>query len=190
MIEKEKKSSKQSDTRVNWDFINSSAYHEKFKNLTNSDEVNETLYVKAIDMLHHRDGTEMEDLHLIDMNTGKVVASQTHSTVKNEVMVNKAVIRATKKYWGSLVGIHNHPNSKHPSGGDYASAKKRSYRKAYVICHNVTVYEYWYGKKNISSMLIDMKVAQKEQDFYNEDEAYEEALKELSRDYGIGWRKI
>ena len=39
-------------------------------------------------------------------------------------------------------------------------------------------------------MLIDMKVARKEQDFYNEDEAYEEAMKELARDYGIGWRKI
>lgn len=190
VLEQEKGSSKQSDTRVNWEYVNSSAYHEKFKTLTSSDEVNEALYAKAMDMLRHRGGTEMEDLHLIDMNTGKVVASQTHSTVKNEVTANKSVLRAVKKYKGSLVGIHNHPGSKHPSGGDYATAKNRSYRKAYVICHNGTIYEYWYGKKHISSMLIDMKVARKEQDFYNEDEAYEEAMKELARDYGIGWRKI
>ena len=97
VLEQEKGSSKQSDTRVNWEYVNSSAYHEKFKTLTSSDEVNEALYAKAMDMLRHRGGTEMEDLHLIDMNTGKVVASQTHSTVKNEVTANNAVLRAVKK---------------------------------------------------------------------------------------------
>lgn len=190
--EHEKSSLKKASTRVNWEYINSQEYHQKFKHLTDNAEVNERLYEKAMDMFRHRSGTEMEDLHLIDMNTGRVVASQTHSTIKNEVTPNKAVLDAVKKYKGTLVGIHNHPNPSHPSGGDYAAAQRRNYARAFVVCHNGDIYEYWYGKNRVSDLLIDMKIAKAEKKYYNADNerAYREALEELSRDYGIGWRKI
>lgn len=190
VTEQEKKKSRQSTTRVNWEYVKSAEYHGKFKNLTANEKVNETIYLKAMDMLNHQSGTLMEDLHLININTGRVVASQTHSATVNSVTPTKEIIRVSKKFNGDIVAIHNHPESGYPSGGDYASFQKRNYKKAYVICHDGSIYEYWSGKTPISSTLIDMTIEKKRRYIYNEDEAYREAMKELSRDYGIGWRKV
>lgn len=92
--EAEKGKSKKNKDRVNWELVNSPEYKKKFNSITNSEQVNNTLYKKAIDILKDKSGTEYETLHLIDLDTGKVVATSAHTKVPQTVSPNKEVLKA------------------------------------------------------------------------------------------------
>jgi hypothetical protein len=47
----------------------------------------------------------------------------------------------------TLISIHNHPESKPPSGSDFYSCGIRKYKKGIICCHNGDVYVYQTGKK-------------------------------------------
>ena len=64
--EDEKNARKNQPTSVNWNHVRSPEYRAKFNGITDNSEVNSTLYKKALDILEHRQNTEMEDMHLID----------------------------------------------------------------------------------------------------------------------------
>ena len=75
--EAEKTSSRIENLQVKWNNVNNPEYKRKFSNITSSEEVNNKLYEKAMDILKHRNGTDYEDFYLIDMRSGEVKASQT-----------------------------------------------------------------------------------------------------------------
>lgn len=191
-VEEEKRASRENPHRVDVKYITSKEYRDKFNGLTGSEEVDQKLYKKAVDILLHRNGTEYEDLHLLLSTNGIVVGSQTHSTKKLEVTVNDSIQRASDKYSdsGVLIGLHNHPNNHPPSGGDFASAIERNYKSGIIACHNGDLYVYTTGNKQITSKLYDLTVEKYEKMGYSEDEAYNQALKQLKQTFGIDWRKI
>lgn len=191
VIQEQQKSAKRSSpTYVDPKLIQSPEYRKRFEGISSAPNVDETLYKKAGDMLKHRSGTEFEDMHLIDSVTGKVVASQTHSTDPLTVNYNDSLDNAIKRYGANrLIAIHNHPNSSPPSGSDLASCFNRGYKQGVVVCHNGTVYVYQTGKKVISSSLFDSTVDKFTRSPYylRGVEAGERALEQFARDYGIKW---
>ena len=190
--EAEKGKSKNNKLRVDFKLVNSKSYRDKFRNITKDDKLNELLRDKGINILEHRNGTLYEDLHIINSKTGKVIATQAHSKIPEYVTVNDSIIRAIKKYSedGNLIGIHNHPRSLPPSGGDFAAAIKRGYSKGVIVCHDGSVYVYTTGNKKMTGRLYDMTVEKYEKKGYNTLQAYQKALEELKGQFGILWRKI
>lgn len=188
--EAEKGKSKKNKDRVNWEIVNSPEYKKKFSSITNSEQVNNTLYKKAIDILKDKSGTEYETLHLIDLDTGKVVATSAHTKVPQTVSPNKEVLKAVRKAKPrTLVGIHNHPNSLPPSGSDFSTAKNREYYVGVVACHNGDVWVYK-ARKPVTSYIFDMQVANYKNDGYTDLEAYEKTMRKIGKDYGLEWRKL
>lgn len=156
--EAEKGKSKRNKDRVNWEIVNSPEYKKKFSSITNNEQTNSTLYKKAIDILKDKSGTEYETLHLIDLDTGKVVATSAHTKEPQTVRANKEVLKAVRKAKPrTLVGIHNHPNSLPPSGSDFSTAKNREYYVGVVACHNGDVWVYK-ARKPVTSYIFDMRV--------------------------------
>jgi hypothetical protein len=188
----EKKSRKGNPTSVDWDIVKSPDYKKRFNGITGDSDVDSLLHIKALDMLEHRNNTEFEDMHLIGLETKKVEGTQTHSntalTVDYNTSLRSAILRAGS---GSLVSIHNHPNSKPPSGADLESSYVRGYNIGVIICHNGDIYVYKTGKMRISSDLFDMRLEKFGKAPYNmvEEDAYLFTLQSIERDYGVTWEK-
>lgn len=58
------------DYSVDRKLVNSKEYHDKFENLTSHKSTNESVYQEAMKMLEHRDGTDLEDIVILDARTG------------------------------------------------------------------------------------------------------------------------
>ena len=130
-------------------------------------------------------------MYLIDKDTGKIQGAQTHSNIYQEIEINESITSAVRRCpKKSLIGIHNHPESSTPSGGDYESFYVRGYSQAFIVCHNGDLYEYHAGKKKFTGTRVDLEIAKWKKRLYTQDEAYEKALNQLKKDYGIWWRKI
>lgn len=130
--EAEKTSSRIENLQVKWNNVNNPEYKRKFSNITSSEEVNNKLYEKAMDILKHRNGTDYEDFYLIDMRSGEVKASQTkieympnieEELKHNRVWYNKEIKREIRNNPPkTFITIHNHSHNMTPSGGDFKGA--------------------------------------------------------------------
>ena len=67
------------DYSVDRKLVNSKEYHDKFENLTSHKSTNESVYQEAMKMLEHRDGTDLEDIVILDARTGNVIVKNTLS---------------------------------------------------------------------------------------------------------------
>ena len=186
--ENEKSLRKNNKTSVNFDIVDSPEYKDKFKGISDNSETDILICEKARDMLKHRNNSYYEDMYLFDSETKSVVGAQTHSTVLQEVTYNKSLKSAIKKHKpNTLIGMHNHPESKPPSGGDFSSCGQRKYQKGIICCHNGDVYIYQVGNKPFTAILFDNTVDKYKKLGYNENEAYKQTLNQFERDYGIKW---
>ncbi len=186
--ENEKNSLKNTPTSINREVINSPDYKTKFTGITGDVKTDDLLYNKALDILEHRNNTYYEDMYLIDSSTSKVVGVQTHSVNEQTIDYNYSLNHAVKSHEPySLISIHNHPESKPPSGDDFASNGARKYKAGVIVCHNGDVYIYKSGNKPFTGSLFDNTVDKYKKRGYNEIDAYTEALKQFEKDYGIEW---
>lgn len=192
VVESEKRKKIGNDNSVNFSVVNSAEYRKKFDGITDDPEINDLLCKKARDILNHRNNTYYEDMYLIDTASKKVVGAQTHSKTIQEITYNKSLFQAVKKYPPkSLISIHNHPESKPPSGSDFSSCGHRKYLKGIVCCHNGTIFTYQVGNKPFNAYLFDKTVDKYKKMYYNmsEEDAYIATLKQFEKDYGIKWEK-
>lgn len=186
--EREKSSRKNNPTSVNFEIVNSPEYREKFNGISDNPETDNLICEKARDMLMHRNNSYYEDMYLIDCDSKSVVGVQTHSTVPQRVTYNKSLISAIKTHKPhSLISMHNHPESKPPSGSDFSSCGSRKYQKGIICCHNGDVYIYQIGRKPFTALLFDNTVDKYKKIGYNENKAYRKALDQFVDDYGIKW---
>ena len=198
-IEQEKKSSI-NDWTTEKTVIGTKEYRDKFAGITDSQDVNERLYIKAIDILDHRDGTDYEDMHLISIIDGTVKGTQTkveyfesvpeelrHQHVWYNESLNSAIKNNPRR---SLISLHNHPGSLPPSGADFKSQFDNGYLGGVIACHDGTVYYYEVGKKYFSGTLYDMTVDKYKKQGYSETDAYIMTLEQFVTDYGIKWRRL
>lgn len=195
-VEQTKSSKKDNTNSVNWDYVDSKEYKDKFSTITDDPEVNKLIHEKSLDILKHRDNTDFEDMYVIDLDSKKVVGVQRHSEETLEVTPNKSTIDSRNRYKNTIT-IHNHPSNLPPSGSDFVvNGYYRNVVKANEIglniCHNGDIYYYKAGNKSFGAHIFDKNVARFQELPYNlsEGEAFEKALNILRRDYGITWKKL
>ena len=106
---------------VDAQFVNSKKYHDKFESLTESKNVDEAIYQESMRMLAHRNGTDGEDMVLLDARTGKFVVGNMESKLSGRTGLTKEQFAKAAAHKGDLIIVHNHPNSSRISYKDILS---------------------------------------------------------------------
>lgn len=141
---KEPNPNAKTDCAVFWKIVNTKTHKDELAVLLGEKKVCIAVSKIETEVLKHREGTEYEDLYLIDARTGKIVARNISSTellkvAKTEEMSHILKVDEKKDY----VLIHNHPYSSPPSTADFNSLfKNPKIKYGVVIGHNGTVYKY------------------------------------------------
>lgn len=153
---------------VAYDFINSKKYHDNFENLTDHKPVNEALYKKSGEILCHRNGTEYEDIAMLDSKTGETLAENQSASGANKF--KSGLTRAQSAYLENLGKtfevLHNHPGSSMPSLADIKGLFARELAVAStVIGHDGSVYrmQKLKNKSDVDSLCQDVYNYIKEQ---------------------------
>ena len=137
---------------VNWDYIDSAAYKSKFSQITNNQDVNDSVLSITKKMLRHCDGTEHEDLYLLGMD-GQIIAKVTDSVSKLGINYSdefKEALERTIADGIPVIAIHNHPHGTPPSPDDLMKAYENKYGIGIVTGHNGQVYTYQNSTVNIA----------------------------------------
>lgn len=188
-----KKGATGSAGKVDLEYIGSPEYKAKFNQITDKPEVNEGIYQRAKAMLTHRNGTDKEDMYLLDKESGKIAGSQTGGKTDYEVVYNASLSNAVKEYKPySLISIHNHSTNLPPTGSDFTSNGLHRYALGIVACHDGTVYTYKAGKRIFTAGLFDGRVEKYKNWPYNMNEvdAHKRVMDEFVEEYGIEWKVI
>ena len=131
------------DYRVNFELVNSKAYHDKFVGLTEHKALDEALYKQAAKMLEHRSGSEYEDLAMLDAKTGKFLVGNNKASgdFKHKCGLSNDDASYLESLGRKFEILHNHPGSSIPSTADIEGLFQRENAVgSTVICHNGTIY--------------------------------------------------
>ena len=178
--------------KTDLEYINSAAYKKKFDAISDNTELNSAIYKRCKAAVTHQSGDYFEDLSVVS-HSGELIGA-TSGRVRNETFYTDALAERIRKYPAhSLVAIHNHGTNTPPSGADLVSAGHKRYDFGIVACNDGKVY--LYDVKNASpftTTMFDKTVDKYRLAPYNMDEvgAYEAALTQFEKDYGVKWREL
>lgn len=133
------------DNTVSEKVLDAPGFIEKFKGITGIEDVDEAIYESAVEMLRHRNGTNFEDLYLIDAKTGDIIHKLTTCNLANEIKYDVETleaIRKAKREHRVILAIHNHPGGLPPSLDDGVSMLRHGYVQGIAVGHNLEVYVY------------------------------------------------
>lgn len=175
-------------TEVDFDYINSTSYQAKFSGLTDKPKTNESVLEATKTILQHCDGTEHEDIYLIDMN-GKVISKVTDSVSKLGVNYTddfKDALATVAKNNTPVIAIHNHPHGTPPSPDDFRKAYENKYTIGLAVGHNGQVYSYANNSIEISLKMAD-EMAEDIDFLYRMGWDIDRASKKVYDDYGLNY---
>lgn len=175
-------------TLVNKTYIESGEYKRKFDNISENKAVNKTLYDCAKAALKHRSGTKFEDMYWIDGNTGEIIASALNEKETSGVVKSKRRNKVLARY-GNIYAIHSHPASMPPSATDFNCFFEQGYSKAFVACHDGTLYSYT-SEQEVSIELYNLYVSKFASNGYSEKEAQLKALAKLKENHKIDFWEV
>ena len=175
-------------TLVNKTYIESGEYKRKFDNISENKAVNKTLYDCAKAALKHRSGTKFEDMYWIDGNTGEIIASALNEKETSGVAKSKRRNKVLARY-GNIYAIHSHPASMPPSATDFNCFFEQEYSKAFVACHDGTLYSYT-SEQEVSIELYNLYVSKFASNGYSEKEAQLKALAKLKENHKIDFWEV
>lgn len=138
--------------------IKSEEYRNKFNSITDNDKVNESIYNNAVKLLEDNTGTFHEDLCIIDLIDGDLLAKETSSKSNSGVIYSDEFnekIQKCKDENKKYIGMHNHPQGTPPSGNDFRKAYENGYQFGVVPAHNGLLYVFETPKKPLSKQLAD-----------------------------------
>lgn len=179
---------KTKENSVNLEYLKSDEYKNKFKGITANEKVNEQIYRQSKAILTHRNGTDKEDLILIDSITGKIAGRQCNSQIDFVVEYNKSVtdaIKGSQPY--SLISIHNHSTNNPPTGNDLVCNGAYKYKLGIVATHNGRVFTYKAGNMPFAAESFGSRVDKYRSMNYNEFDAIIKTLSDFTVEYGIEW---
>lgn len=130
--------------KVDWDYINSQEYKNKFDKLTDNPKTNQSIYEVAKKALKHRDGTTYEDMYLLGLD-GNILSSVTDSSIERGVTYTdefKEALKKSIKDSTPTIAIHNHPEGTPPSADDFRKAYENKYSLGVIAGHNGQIYIY------------------------------------------------
>lgn len=178
--------------KTDLEYINSAAYKKKFDEISDNADLNSAIYKRCKAAVTHQSGDYFEDLSVVS-HSGELIGA-TSGQVPNETFYTDTLTEKIKKHpANSLVVVHNHGTNTPPSGADLVSAGHKKYDFGIVACNDGKVY--LYDVKNASpftTTMFDKTVDKYRLAPYNmgEVEAYEAALTQFEKDYGIHWREL
>lgn len=173
---------------VDLEYLKSEDYKNKFKGITGNTKVDEQLYQQSKAILTHRNGTDKEDMCLIDSRTGKIAGRQSNSKVDFGVEYNSSIENAIKNNpRGTLISIHNHSTNNPPTGSDFVSNGSNGYQLGLVVTHNGKVFTYKAGEKPFTAAGFGKQVDKYRGFGYTEYDAIINVLTDFSVQYGIEW---
>ena len=175
-------------TLVNKTYIESGEYKRKFDNISENKAVNKTLYDCAKAALKHRSGTKFEDMYWIDGNTGEIIASALNEKETSGVAKSKRRNKVLARY-GNIYAIHSHTASMPPSATDFNCFFEQGYSKAFVACHDGTLYSYT-SEQEVSIELYNLYVSKFASNGYSEKEAQLKALAKLKENHKIDFWEV
>ena len=120
-------------------------FTDRFRGITQNEATDKAVYECAVKSLVHRNGTNGEDLYLINGRTGEVLYANTGSSGIKTVNYDAETLSAIEKAHTEgvqIIALHNHPNGMPPSLDDGSSAFVHGYDKGVVVGHNLEVWEY------------------------------------------------
>ena len=133
------------NAEVDFEYIGSDEYRDKFSLLSDSKELNDALFNTSITILKHCDGTNHEDLYLINPLDGSVFAKVTDTVVNSGIVYSEEFTERLKEAHEKsipIVGIHNHPHGTPPSPDDFRKSFDNGYDFGVVVGHNGQLYRY------------------------------------------------
>lgn len=155
---------------VNSGLVNTKAYHDKFNSLTPHKQANEALYQQSLKVLEHRDGTEFEDMVLLDSRTGKFVTQNVSSEKPGKTGLTDAQYADYLKYNGAVTIIHNHPNSSRVSFTDIKTMFDNDKIDTVVaVGHDGSVYKVHSPNRNFDIAKFEKMVYNKYADIYKDE---------------------
>ena len=181
--DEEQRYGRSKDTAINRAYINSGSYRRKFDLISNSPELNRLIYQLSKKMLEHRSGTKYEDMYWIDAAAKTVVAEETGSSYKEQIIYSDSIRSRIQRY-ENLVTLHSHPNSYPPSINDLNSNFINHYGLGIVVCHDGKIFKYA-SNQEIRVDYYKMVVEKYLKKGYNEYEAQIEALEDLTGKFDI-----
>ena len=176
------------DTAINQRYIDSGQYRSKFDKISDDKDLNRKVYQIAKKMLKHRTGTLLEDMYWIDIDSLKIVASETDQKIASKVRYSKKTKEAIEKNT-NLLALHTHPNSMLPSINDFNSAFKNGYHLCMVCCHDGKIFLY-HAKRHVHEFLYKGQITKYKRRGYNDYDAQMIVLEELQRNNDIFFKEV
>ncbi len=175
---------------VDLNYIKSDSFRKKFSTITDNASVNDSIRRYATAMLTHRNGTDGEDLYIIDSN-GKLLLRKIAEKNELGVTITRAETQKIREK-GKCISIHNHPTNIKPTGSDFAVAGYRKYDFGVVVTHDGHVYKYSVGNRVLTAGILDNRIDKYTKNPYNLSvkDAHNKALDDLKKEYGISCEEL
>ena len=171
---------------VDWSAINTKEYQDGVISLADGKKVVGTSICKvAKTILEHRQGTEQEDLYLLDARTGNIVYKDDTSTAKMRVeKTPKLMDLLSKDDEKRYISVHNHPKDGYPSATDFnALYDNPKIKYGIIVGHKGTIYKYTAPRELIGEKQIDFLILHYRDLGYSERTAKEKAYQILMKKY-------
>ena len=130
---------------IDQEYISSQEYRMKYHGITGNHTVDDQIYENAKEILNNKNGSMLEELVLLDADSGELILAIRDSDIKNKITYTteaESLIKAEKKNGKQIVAIHNHPEGYPPTADDAVSALVRGYDIGVVCGHNGKIYTY------------------------------------------------
>lgn len=178
--------------KIDLDYINSKDYADKYMKISKDMELNNVIYSKSMDILRSNNSSDTEGLCVISVSNRQVLLNVRGKPDAIGVELNNKQMSIINKHKNDIIGIHNHPTNLLPNGSDFVAAGARGYQYGIVVTHDGRIYKYSVGDKPFLPYLLDNRIDKYCSKEYNLNikEAYEKALNEFRKEYGISWQEI
>lgn len=176
---------------VDMAYIRSEEYMEKFRHISDNEDLNNALYRNAITLLDENKGSDTEGTFIFDAKKGKTILKRYGEKNTLEVKVSDRDLRIIRNQ-KPVVGMHNHPTNLPPNGADFTAAGYREYDFGVIVTHDGRIFKYKVGNRAFHAYALDMRIDKYMRKEYNlgVEEAFEKALNEFRKEYGISWQEI
>lgn len=171
---------------VDWKYVNSDEYAEKFNKLSDNEKVCQAIRTRAKWALNNRDGTDTEELYAIDLSTGKEIGRIANQNLSKGVAREKSFddkLSAADNSGKKILLIHNHPSGMPPSVGDVNELVKNKNVIGITVGHDGSIYKYTKPNRMVDERDWDISMAQYNK--FSEKTAQERTMQNLADKYGF-----
>jgi hypothetical protein len=173
--------------------ITDQAFSSKFSRITDNSAINDRIRSLAQGNLTKNNGSYTEMLDILDLDTGESVIHKLGGKDEISVGLTPEERASVKGHKGRIIGMHNHPTNIYPTGSDFVRAASRGYEFGLVITHDLRMFKYTGPTIKTTAAAIDDVIDNCTRVAYTEIDkrrAFERAMDELERRFGITWQEI